>query len=457
MPQPSALPGTSSPGLTLLLSLVALGAIAAPALIVHNAPPVARHHPVKRLPQRVVPQAELPPVEPVAFQNLEPDDARAFNASVPFSTGPNPAARPFQFVGTEEQRARAIDCLAAGVLYEAGDDTLGQRSVAQVVINRTRHPAFPKTICGVVFQGSERATGCQFTFTCDGALVRHRWSDAAWVRARETATLALNGAVFKPVGYATHYHTDWVVPYWQSSLDKIAKVETHLFFRWTGWWGTPPAFNRHVSSDEPVISQLALYSDAHKTGAALVDASAAIVEAAAAGAAIPPALTTDTNSFLLTLDPRMPPDAFALLAARTCGERPYCKIMGWTSKAKTPGTLPLQPTQIASMSFSYLRDRAHNYDKALWNCTEFKRADFSQCMKLQVLVPVARQADSFKLETLPGTVGITPPPTVPTAKPVPELGGVRRKGETPPAPAPAPARPVAVPTTAPKPAIQPTR
>ncbi|CUS45048.1 MAG: cell wall hydrolase [Pseudomonadota bacterium] len=448
MPQPSAQPGTPRLGLNHLLSLVAIAAIALPTLVVLKAPPVLLHHPVKRLPQRVVPKAELPPVEPVAFQDLAPDDARAFNASVPFSTGPNPAARPFKFVGTDEQRARAIDCLAAGVLYEAGDDTLGQRSVAQVVINRARHPAFPKTICGVVFQGSDRTTGCQFTFTCDGALIRHRWSDAAWMRARETATLALSGDVYKPVGYATHYHTDWVVPYWQSSLDKIAAVRTHLFFRWTGWWGTPPAFNRHVSSDEPIVSQLALYSDAHKTGAALVEASSAVVEAAAAGAALPPSLTTDTNSFLLTLDPRMPPDAFALLATRTCGERPYCKVMGWTSKAKTPGALPLQPTQIAAMSFSYLRDRARNYDKALWNCTEFKRTDFSQCMKLQVLVPVARQADTFKLESLAGTTSVSPPPVATTIRPVPELSGVRRKVEA----VPPPAKPA---TALPAPANQP--
>jgi len=443
MTESARLPDQPRHGLNLVLLLVAIGAIGAPALIVRTAPPVVRHQPVKRLPQRVVPKAELPPVEPVAFQNLDPDDARAFNASVPFSTGPNPPARPFRFAGSEAERVRAIDCLAAAVLYEAGDDTLGQRSVAQVVINRVRHPAFPKTICGVVFQGSERTTGCQFTFTCDGALLRHHWSDAAWTRARETATLVLNGAVFKPVGHATHYHTDWVVPYWQSSLDKIAKVETHLFFRWTGWWGTPPAFNRRVSSDEPVIPQLALYSDAHKSGAALVEASTAIVEAAAAGAALPAAATGDSNSFLLTLDPRMPPDAYALLAARTCGDRPYCKIMGWTSKAKTPGALPLQPTQIASMSFSYLRDRAHNYDKALWNCTEFKRADFSQCMKLQVLVPVARPADEFKLENLAGTTKGAPGAGA-TPAPVPELSGVRRKDA-------AQARPVVTATPAPPP------
>ncbi|MGJ3626051.1 cell wall hydrolase [Sphingomonas sp. MMS24-JH45] len=83
----------------------------------------------------------------------------------------------------------------------------------QVVLNRLRHPAFPKTVCGVVFQGAERSTGCQFTFTCDGALARQP-SPLAWDRARKVAAAALAGAVYRPVGYATHYHTDWVVPYW---------------------------------------------------------------------------------------------------------------------------------------------------------------------------------------------------------------------------------------------------
>jgi hypothetical protein len=114
----------------------------------------------------------------------------------------------------------------------------------------------------------------------------------------------------------------------------------------------------------------------------------------------------------------MPPDAFALLATRTCGERLYCKVMGWTNKAKTPGALPLQASQIATMSFSYLRDKAHGYDKALWNCGEFRRADFSQCMKLQVLVPVAsKPADSFKLESLPGATRVPTQPIVATIKP----------------------------------------
>ncbi len=423
MPHPA--PGRVVRGILVAIAALAIGA---PTLIVLTAPPVARHRAPRAAPQRIVPKAELPPVEPVALQDLDPADARAFNATVPFVEGPNPAARPFKLPGDDLQRARAVDCMAAAVLYEAGDDPAGQRAVAQVVINRVRHPAFPKTICGVVFQGSERSTGCQFTFTCDDALVRHRWLDVQWARARQVATAALSGAVFKPVGYATHYHTDWVVPYWQSSLDKIAAVNTHLFFRWTGWWGTPPAFNRHVSAEEPVIAALAAYSDAHKGALSLATSEDLYIDPVAAATPLPTALASDENSFLLTLDTkRISPDGFAQLAARTCGDRPYCKVMAWADKARTPAALPLQPTQIQAMAFSYLRDRATGFEKALWNCTEFRRVDPSQCMKQQIYVPVTRSVESFKLESLPGAVRA--PPVVATA---PEgLVGVRRKADAP--------------------------
>ncbi|KQS04774.1 SleB-like protein [Sphingomonas sp. Leaf357] len=431
-----------SPRLRAILGLVALIAIALPALIVATAAPITPRPRIAAVPQRVVPQAELPPVEPLAYQDLDPDEARAFNKTVPFSTDPNPPARPFFLTGTVEDKARATDCMAVAMLYEAGDDTLGQRSVGQVVINRVRHPAFPKTICGVVFQGSERSTGCQFTFTCDGVLMRHAWSDEAWRRARETAALALTGRVFKAVGYSTHYHTDWVVPYWQSSLDKVARVRTHLFFRWTGWWGTPPAFRRAVSPSEPVIPALAALSDAHKTGAALAEAEAAKIEAAAAEGTLPAPAPGDADSFLVTIDPKLAPESYATLAAATCADRPYCKFMGWSSKARTPTALPLQPAQVAAMSFSYLRDHARGYDKPLWNCAEFPRPDKTQCMKLQMLppaVPVTRPAaEVFKLETLPGSKV-----SVPVAKPAPDaLTGVRRRVEM----TGVPPKPVATPT-----------
>ena len=280
---------------------VGAAAIALPVLVVANPPVIPPPVRIARPSTRVVPQAEIPVVEPLALVDVAPDDARAFNATVPFSTDPNPAARPFRIGGDPASQQRATACLAAAVLYEAGDDAVGERAVAQVVLNRLRHPAFPKTVCGVVFEGSDRRTGCQFTFTCDGALAR-RPSEAAWTRAERIAAAALAGSVYAPVGQSTHYHTDWVVPYWQSSLDKVAAVHTHLFFRWTGWWGTPPAFNRTPSTVEPAEPQLAAWSDAHRMGAAMAEAGDTLDAAATLIEPTPPApIAGDVSSFLVTL------------------------------------------------------------------------------------------------------------------------------------------------------------
>ncbi|MES2754784.1 MAG: cell wall hydrolase [Pseudomonadota bacterium] len=398
----------AQPWLTTALALIAGAAIGLPLIVVTNPPVIARAAPPRVAP-RIVPQAELPPVEPVAFRNLPPDEARAFNETVPFSTGPNPAARPFKLAGLPEDRVRAIDCMAAAMLYEAGDDPVGERAVGQVVINRARHPAFPKTICGVVFQGQERTTGCQFTFTCDGAILRAP-NPEAWTRAQALAEQALTGRVFAAVGHSTHYHTDWVVPYWQSSLDKVARVHTHLFFRWTGWWGTPPAFRRAVSAVEPVIEKLAGYSPAHAPPA-LDEAAAAVAEANAAltGDSLAP---VDPDVFLLTIDRKLAPDLLPAFAKRACGDRDYCKLMGWSDKAQTPPALPLTPSQQAAMTFSYLRDRARGYDKPLWNCATYPRIDVRECMKVQMMMP-ARPAASFRLEQTPGAAilpGATPAP-----------------------------------------------
>src|SRR4051812_46235705 len=110
-------------------------------------------------------------------------------------------ARPFEIGATSDSDARtALDCLTAAVYYEARSESEdGERAVAQVVLNRVRHPAFPKSVCGVVYQGSNRATGCQFSFTCDGSLARGR-EPGPWDRARRIASQALAGSVYEPVG-----------------------------------------------------------------------------------------------------------------------------------------------------------------------------------------------------------------------------------------------------------------
>jgi spore germination cell wall hydrolase CwlJ-like protein len=102
--------------------------------------------------------------------------------------------------------------------------------VMQVVLNRVARPGYPKTVCGVVYQGAERATGCQFSFTCDGSETR-RPEHRGWEQARAEARRALAGRVFRPVGTATHYHTDWVLPYWIGSLDKVALLGHHIFYQ----------------------------------------------------------------------------------------------------------------------------------------------------------------------------------------------------------------------------------
>lgn len=330
----------------------------------------------------------LPAVEPVAFISLPPAEARAVNAAQPFVTGPNPAAAPLHYTGDATAIARATDCLAAAVLYEAGDDADGQRAVAQVVINRMRHPAFPKSICGVVFQGSERTTGCQFTFTCDGALAR-RYSDAAWQRARGIAIDALNGAVFRPVGLATHYHTDWVRPYWSPSLDKLAQVGTHLFFRWKGFWGTPPAFRGRSTGQELAISRLAALSPAHAAGlspdmlaAAMPVVTVSDAEVArAVSAVIPRANRQLGDTIILTFERGQPAESFPALAEAACGNRAYCKVMGWSNPQLAPTAEGMSDMTRAAMSFSYLRDEDHNLERALWNCDEFRREQPAQCMR----------------------------------------------------------------------------
>lgn len=185
------------------------------------------------------------------LRDLAPKEALAINRGIPFAAGPNPAAKPFLFKGDSQAYFRALTCLAAAIYYEAGAETVaGKHAVAQVVLNRVRHPAFADGICGVVYEGSTRSTGCQFTFTCDGSLAR-RPRLAGWRDALTVARAALSGSVYSRVGYATHYHADYVVPYWVASLAKNAVIGAHIFYRWPDGWGRPGAFDRGYRGLEP--------------------------------------------------------------------------------------------------------------------------------------------------------------------------------------------------------------
>ena len=169
-----------------------------------------------------------------------------------------PAARRFSFAGTAQDRGRAAECLAMAVYYEAASEGVaGQQAVAQVVLNRVNHPAYPAGVCNVVFQGSERVTGCQFSFTCDGSMAR-KPSKYAWVRALDIANKALAGEVFGKVGLATHYHTHAVNPVWAPHLHPVGALGEHRFYRWRGKSGTPVAFTtRHGGFERSAHSFIA--------------------------------------------------------------------------------------------------------------------------------------------------------------------------------------------------------
>lgn len=164
-------------------------------------------------------------------------------------------AQPFVPRGSQIDRARALQCLTSAIYYEAGNEPdAGQRAVAQVVLNRVRHPAFPATVCGVVFQGSDHPR-CQFSFACDGAMARTP-APAVWLRSRRVAARALAGDVFAPVGLATHYHTYAVTPSWNRALVMTGVFGAHFFHRWKGWWGTPAAFRDRYIGGEPLPGPL---------------------------------------------------------------------------------------------------------------------------------------------------------------------------------------------------------
>jgi hypothetical protein len=181
------------------------------------------------------------------------DQAKVINAALPFAGGPVNAARPFAMSGGDLDQRRALLCLTQAVYYEAGFEPVdGRRAVAQVVLNRLRHPAFPKSVCGVVYQSNGRV--CQFTFVCDGALYRAPARDA-WLRAEEIARAALSGYVDTTVGEATHYHADYVAPRWAPLLGKVAQIGQHIFYRWPGAWGLPAAFTgRYIGEPRDPLS-----------------------------------------------------------------------------------------------------------------------------------------------------------------------------------------------------------
>lgn len=214
-------------------------------------------------------------------QRQQSDDARQPLMLRTSFGGPfNPAVAPFRLTNALES-SRELECLSEAVYYEArGETPSGQAAVAQVVLNRVRHPSFPKSICGVVFQGAYKRVGCQFSFACDGSM-RARREAGAWTRAQKVASRALAGAVMTEVGAATHFHTTGVAPGWGPRLLRVGQVGMHVFYRFGGRSGAPDAFSRtprpSTADDLPTVTLTSL-----PAGQATADGKSAPIQLASA-------------------------------------------------------------------------------------------------------------------------------------------------------------------------------
>lgn len=314
-------------------------------------------------------------------------DPRALNAAIPFIAGKIDPAPPYRFAGGVTDRANARDCLALAAMAEAGASDPGQRAVMQVVLNRARHPAFANSVCGVVFEGAERATGCQFTFTCDGSLSR-RYAPASWDAARQRADQALSGYVYRPVGNATHYHTDWVFPWWSPKLQKLAQVETHLFLRWPGYWGSVTSWRKGRTGPEPSFAALLARFAKGAQG------EVQLAEQSPLGEVLMPPLPADTpkvsggavimrlpsgKANFVTVIPSAGADSALAMARKLCPEAGTCRVMGWSDRSLIPASLPLPPASRAGLQFSYSRDPA-GAEIALYNCETYLGQAREKCI-----------------------------------------------------------------------------
>lgn len=314
----------------------------------------------------------------------DPGDGGLLDASALQAVEP---ASPFVFSGDPAARANAIECLASAGVYEAGDDADGQRAVAQVVLNRARHPAFPNSICAVVFQGSQRTTGCQFTFTCDGSLARSI-SSAAWNRAREVASEALDGYVDERVGSATHYHADYVNPYWAARLQRQAVVGRHRFFRFPGDAGAARMLSRPVVADEKRYEDLVAAAQERSTRAVAEQVSptepglalptGALPSIAYAPSILPPPIPPGTH--FGSVNAQSPAGRWAVLGLDACQQQQDCVYLAYSNPAEANSAKLTDEARRPVPLFVLVKDGASGTQLPFWDCTRVQAPRPDQCL-----------------------------------------------------------------------------
>ncbi len=367
--------------------LALMGGLPAPAASPASVAPVATAEPMPALPAS--------PEDTVVLSELTATDARARNAAVEFAAVGPGTPSPFRFDGSAADRLRARDCLALAGMAEAGGGDGDQRAVMQVILNRVRHPAFARTVCGVVFEGAQRPTGCQFSFTCDGSLAR-RYSDAAWRAARDRAEQMLGGATHAPVGNATHFHADYVYPWWSDQLDKVAQVGPHIFFRWRGFWGSRSALSARYAGGEPDplrLRETALVTAAANPLPGLLESGEAVRsitrDSVARAADKPPRAAASPGQpgagagagvHFVLVAPSDSPAALVERARSLCSGGGYCRVQGWSEAEQIPTQLPLSEAARRSLRFSFVASNANGGEAVFFDCRLFPSPPSGTCL-----------------------------------------------------------------------------
>ena len=302
---------------------------------------------------------------------------------------------PFRFAGSLDAREQAIGCLAAAAWYEAGNDGEGQRSVIQVVLNRVKHPAFPKTVCGVVLQGSERRTGCQFSFTCDGSLDRRKPPPASWQMARLRAESALEGSVDREVADATHYHADYVTPWWSSRLQALTQIGRHIFYRWPQAHALSSGQAARDNGNAAVLPRLGIDASGAFVGPGRKTATppslppqikaepTALIE-------LPPATQVSSTRLVsaapgpivMALQAGQPSGRWAMEALSRCTGA-ACKVLGFTDPAIASRNVGQAGRTGDLPQFVLIKDRVSGMTLAFWDCDLAPRPNLDQCLPRQ--------------------------------------------------------------------------
>ncbi len=134
-----------------------------------------------------------------------------------------------------------IYCLAQNIYFEAGNQPLaGKIAVSQVVLNRVEHYAYPDTVCGVVYDAKwkENWKGnmvpirnqCQFSWFCDGKS-DDPVDSATWLSSMHIARDVIQSKYGDITEGSTHYHADFVYPYWADSLNETVVINNHIFYK----------------------------------------------------------------------------------------------------------------------------------------------------------------------------------------------------------------------------------